>query len=186
MLYIAAALSFLIGSIPFAVILVRGSGIDVRKIGSGNPGFVNSVRAVGIRRALPVLVADIGKGWCAAYLALVLGGGWWVALLAVAGHCFSPWLHFKGGKGVATFIGVALFASPLVGAVSILAWLFVFGLFRIASLASFVCIICILTGIWWLMPTAVAAFAAAALLIILRHPKNISRLIRGTELGITF
>src|ERR1700722_14086562 len=125
MVIIATTLAFLIGSIPFAIIFTRYTGTDVRKIGSGNPGFMNAMRAIGIKRALPVLIGDIGKGWLGAYLALVLGGGWWADIFVVVGHCFSPWLKFRGGKGVATFIGVALAANPLLAILAIAAWILI-------------------------------------------------------------
>ncbi len=181
MIFIAATLSYLIGSIPFAVIFTHRHGIDVRKVGSGNPGFANSVRAVGIVKALPVLVADIGKGWVGAYFALALGGGWWAAIFAVVGHCFSPWLKFNGGKGVATFIGVALFAIPLITMSGMLIWLLTFLIFRITSLASLLSIAIILIGVWWFMPTLLLEFSVVLTIILFKHLKNIYRISRGFE-----
>jgi acyl phosphate:glycerol-3-phosphate acyltransferase len=186
MALLAAALSFMIGSIPFAVLVTRHVGVDVRTMGSGNPGFANSIRAIGIMRALPILVADIGKGWCGASLALALGGGWWAAVLVIIGHCFSPWLRFRGGKGVATLMGVAFAAHPYIAIIGILMWGFIFAVFRAASLASLLSVVTIAAGVWWLLPVALIEFTAAAALIFLKHRKNISRLWHGTELTFKF
>lgn len=186
MIFIAAITSFIIGSIPFAVIFTRLAGVDVRRVGSGNPGFSNAVRAVGVIKALPVLLTDIGKGWCGAYIALMLGGGWWAAILVVAGHCFSPWLGFKGGKGVATFIGIAWMASPIIAIISILVWFVVFVPFRIASLSSLSSILIILIGIWLSSPETLSMFVVAFAIIVIRFSKNITYLLKGIEPKLVF
>jgi acyl phosphate:glycerol-3-phosphate acyltransferase len=114
---------FAIGSIPFAVIAMAGSGIDIRKVGSGNPGF-NNVLRVSKGRAVIALIGDMGKGYFAVWLVLRIwpvanpwpsGVGWaWICgFAAVFGHCFSPLLRFNGGKGVATSGGVMLVLYPL-------------------------------------------------------------------------
>ncbi len=105
--------SFLVGSIPFAVVAMWGTGIDVRKAGSGNPGFNNVLRVGTKWRAVIALIGDVGKGTVA--LALLSQPAdrpavWWgLGLAAVLGHCFSPFLGFNGGKGVATTVGVLVF-----------------------------------------------------------------------------
>lgn len=102
---------FLLGSIPFAVLAMAGSGIDIRKVGSGNPGF-NNVLRVSKGRAAIALAGDLGKGIVALLLAHRAGDAIWQAwafgFAAILGHCYSPWLKFKGGKGVATSAGVML------------------------------------------------------------------------------
>lgn len=103
--------SFLMGSIPFAKVAMLGTGVDITKVGSRNPGF-NNVRRVGYPgRAVLTLVGDIAKGSVAL---LLFGRSWLFGLAAVAGHCWSPFLGFNGGKGVATTIGVLLILEPKI------------------------------------------------------------------------
>lgn len=113
---------FAIGSIPFAVISMAGSGIDIRKVGSGNPGF-NNVLRVSKGRAIIALIGDMGKGYLAVWLVLriwpvahpwpsAIGWAWLCGFAAVLGHCYSPLLGFNGGKGVATSGGVMLVLYP--------------------------------------------------------------------------
>lgn len=120
---------FVLGSIPFAVIAMAGSGIDIRKVGSGNPGF-NNVLRVSNGRAVIALIGDLGKGYLAVWLATrgwpegnpwpsVLGWAWICGFAAVLGHCFSPWLRFNGGKGIATSAGVMLVLYPMWAAVGL-------------------------------------------------------------------
>lgn len=118
------ALCFLLGAIPFAVLAMAGSGIDIRKVGSGNPGF-NNVLRVSKGRALVALVGDMGKGLLALWIVLrawplvlphsIDAGvalGWLFGFVAVLGHCYSPFLKFHGGKGIATSAGVMLMLYP--------------------------------------------------------------------------
>lgn len=115
-------LCFLAGSIPFAVLAMLGTGIDIRKVGSGNPGF-NNVLRVSKARAVLTLLGDVGKGYLAVRLALGPGEpvtmGWLYGLAAIVGHCYSPWLRFNGGKGVATSGGVMLVLYPQWAAVGL-------------------------------------------------------------------
>jgi len=104
-------LSFLIGSIPFAKVAMLGTGIDITKVGSKNPGFNNVLRVSSKWRAAIALVGDISKGFIALWL---LSGGWLVGIASVIGHCWSPFLKFNGGKGVATTVGVLLFLEPRI------------------------------------------------------------------------
>ncbi|MGH9470205.1 MAG: glycerol-3-phosphate acyltransferase [Terriglobia bacterium] len=123
---------FWLGAIPFAVLAMAGSGIDIRKVGSGNPGF-NNVLRVSKRRAIIALIGDMGKGVVA--LLLVHRGGdtvveaWAFGLAAILGHCYSPFLKFKGGKGVATSGGVMLVLYPIEAAISL-------GYFALARVAG--------------------------------------------------
>jgi acyl phosphate:glycerol-3-phosphate acyltransferase len=105
----------LLGSIPFAVLTMTGSGVDIRQVGSGNPGF-NNVLRVSKWRALLTLIGDMGKGflavWLAGHGASGVGLGWLFGFGAILGHCYSPFLKFNGGKGVATSAGVMLVLYP--------------------------------------------------------------------------
>ena len=113
---------FLLGSIPFAVLAMMGSGIDIRSVGSGNPGF-NNVLRVNKWRAVLTLIGDLGKGyfavWLASHGAHGVALGWLFGFGAILGHCFSPFLKFNGGKGIATSAGVMLQLYPLFAAVAL-------------------------------------------------------------------
>jgi glycerol-3-phosphate acyltransferase PlsY len=130
---------FALGSIPFAVIAMAGSGVDIRKVGSGNPGF-NNVLRVSKSRAVIALVGDMGKGYLAVWLTLkmwplaepwpnAVGWGWLCGFAAVLGHCYSPLLGFNGGKGIATSGGVMLVLYPLWAAIALVC----FALIRLAG-----------------------------------------------------
>ena len=114
-LYLNALGCFLAGSIPFAVVAMWGSGIDIRQVGSGNPGF-NNVLRVSKGRAVIALIGDMGKGFLTVWWLLHSGEpqdyGWRYGFATVLGHCYSPWLKFSGGKGVATSAGVMLVLFP--------------------------------------------------------------------------
>lgn len=181
----AAVAGYLIGSIPFGLILTRLAGLgDIRAIGSGNIGATNVLRTGSKRLALATLLLDGGKGAAAA---LIMGaGGTTAALLAgggaVVGHNFPVWLGFRGGKGVATTLGVALALSWPAGLAAAAVWAATAALFRYSSLAALVML--------GSLPLAMLAFAdapragAAALLGLLgiaRHHANIARLLRGAE-----
>ena len=118
-LLLKLAASFAIGSIPFAVLAMLGSGRDIRDIGSGNPGF-NNVLRFSKRRAVVALAGDLGKGWLPVFLFYDSGEfinfGWLYGLCAVFGHCYSPWLRFRGGKGIATSAGAMLGLYPAFAA----------------------------------------------------------------------
>ncbi len=114
-IYLNALGCFLAGSIPFAVVAMWGSGIDIRQVGSGNPGF-NNVLRVSKGRAVIALMGDMGKGFLPVWWLLQSGEpqhyGWLYGFAAVFGHCYSPWLKFSGGKGIATSAGVMLVLFP--------------------------------------------------------------------------
>jgi len=101
--------AFLIGSIPFAKIAMLGTGIDITKVGSRNPGFNNVLRVSSKWRAAIALIGDIAKGSLAVWM---LGTHWLIVIAPVVGHCWSPWLRFNGGKGVATTVGVMMYMQP--------------------------------------------------------------------------
>ena len=129
--------SFLIGSIPFSVIAMWRSGTDIRTIGSGNPGF-NNVLRFSKKRALISLVGDVGKGFVPVWLLYspdqFVNVGWLISLGTVFGHCYSPWLKFRGGKGIATSAGAMLAIYPAIAAGAIVFFVVVRVLGSVAKL----------------------------------------------------
>ncbi len=188
MLPIAAiVLGYLLGSVPFGLLLTRMAGLgDIRKIGSGNIGATNVLRTGNKGLALATLVLDGGKGALAVWLAELFSSDPIVAMLAGSsaflGHLFPVWLGFKGGKGVATFIGTLLALSFPAALAVIGTWLITVALFRMSSLGALIAaglapLFCyIVAGV----PLAVAAAAMAALIFV-RHWDNIRRISSGTE-----
>lgn len=184
---LAALLSYLLGAIPAAAWVARSRGIDIRKVGSGNSGATNVLRSLGKGPALAVAIFDIVKGVLAVFLARLVGlDDAWSALcgvLAVLGHNFSPFLGFRGGKGVATSFGVIAVVSPVVGAAAFVLAIFCMWLTRFVSAGS-------IMGAATAMVLAVVVGGPAwmqgvifflALLLIWQHRDNISRLTSGTE-----
>ncbi len=190
----AALAGYLLGSIPFGVLLTRAAGAgDVRKIGSGNIGATNVLRTGRKDLAFATLILDAGKGAAALLIARAVTGSDVVAAIAggaaFLGHLYPVWLGFKGGKGVATFFGLMLAAAWPLGLVAAAVWLLTAAVFRISSLSALVATV--LTPILALMPIATLGLPApdsvfllalfAMTLIWLRHFDNIIRLIRGKE-----
>ncbi|HYE51812.1 MAG TPA: glycerol-3-phosphate 1-O-acyltransferase PlsY [Azospirillaceae bacterium] len=185
---LAAALAggYLLGSVPFGLVLTRLAGYgDIRAIGSGNIGATNVLRTGNKPLALATLLLDSGKGAIATLLAAWLWGHE-AALLAAGGsmlgHAFPVWLGFKGGKGVATALGVLLAISWPVGLFACLAWLATALVTRISSLSALVAIGAAPVFAWWWAGPAVAALALfIAALVFIRHHANIGRLLKGEE-----
>lgn len=195
------AIAAMLGSIPFGLIVGRLlAGKDVRREGSGNIGATNVLRAVGIFGGVTTLVCDAGKGALAVVLARAASPqapaeGWWgglpdwAAVAAVAGHMFSPWLGFRGGKGVATGIGAALALSPAAGLIGLAVFGIVVMVGRFVSLASIAAsgAVAAIFGFGLLAPPpAPAAAIALGAAIIGRHHANIRRLLMGTEPRLRF
>jgi glycerol-3-phosphate acyltransferase PlsY len=194
---IAACLigGYLLGSIPFGVIATRIGGLgDIRKVGSGNIGATNVLRTGRKDLALITLIGDGGKGAAAALIARALfaSGGPDAAATAAAlaggaaflGHLFPLWLGFKGGKGLATFLGVLLAIAFPVGALACLTWLVTAAVFRISSLAALT--VAALSPLYVLAlhqhPIAKLYLAVAmTVLVFIRHAANIRRLLKGEE-----
>ncbi|MBN8552911.1 MAG: glycerol-3-phosphate 1-O-acyltransferase PlsY [Caulobacterales bacterium] len=182
------ALCYLLGSIPFGLIVTRlGGAGDVRSIGSGNIGATNVLRTGRKELALATLFLDAGKGAAAVLLARqIFDNEALTALAGVAaflGHLFPVWLGFKGGKGVATFYGVLLAAAWPVGLISAGIWILVFAVSRISSLSALVAAAMAVPAAWLMgqsMPVLLLVVSMAALIAI-RHHENIGRLIRGQE-----
>jgi glycerol-3-phosphate acyltransferase PlsY len=181
--------AYLLGSIPFAFLLVKAAGRgDVRRVGSGNVGATNALRAAGWKVAVPIALLDIGKGVAAVVLMRqVTANPAWVAaagLAAVVGHCFPVWLAFKGGKGVATAAGVFFSLAWQSMLVVAAVWIVMLVLFRFVSLASITAAAIFPVAFFWVAhPPVLVELCAVmvALVIIFRHRRNLARLARGEE-----
>jgi glycerol-3-phosphate acyltransferase PlsY len=179
---------YLLGSIPFAFIVTRAFGLgDIRQMGSGNVGATNVLRTGNRYAAALTLLGDVGKGIVAVLIARQFGNvpALIAALGAFTGHIFPVWLNFKGGKGVATFIGI-VFALAWPAALLVCAtWLVVAFLSRTSSLSALVAAALSPVYMWFLASPAYAAGAAIlAALIFVTHRDNIRRLLKGEEPGI--
>jgi glycerol-3-phosphate acyltransferase PlsY len=183
----AIVVGYLLGSIPFGVIVTRAAGVgDVRNIGSGNIGATNVLRTGRRDLALITLVADAGKAMLAVVILRAIYGedaGAVAGAAAFTGHLFPVWLGFKGGKGVATFFGVMLTINWEIGVIAAALWILTAAIFRISSLAALVAVA--LTPLSMLALGQPVSFLAAALfmgvLIYIRHDANIRRLLAGQE-----
>lgn len=186
LLLITAALSYLLGSIPFGIVITRALGLgDLRKIGSGNIGATNVLRTGNKPAALATLLLDAGKGGIAVLLARAFVGpdaAQVAALFSFLGHLFPVWLGFKGGKGVATFLGTLLALAWPVGLAACATWLVTALITRISSLSALVA--AALSPVWLAAlghgEMSVLAIALAALIFV-RHQPNIARIRAGTE-----
>lgn len=180
-------LAFLIGSIPTGLLIAKTKGIDLRRVGSGNIGATNVLRAVGKEAALVTLLGDIAKGVVPVAIGKFLGFGVFDAgilgISAILGHNFSLFLKFKGGKGVATSIGVLLAFSPYVALLTITFWLLTARWTRYSSLSALVAFGLLPLSIYMLDYSKGKMIIAVAIagLIFIRHTTNIKRLIQGTE-----
>lgn len=183
----AAAGGYLLGSIPFGLVLVRAAGLgDIRQVGSGNIGATNVLRTGRKDLALATLLLDAGKAGIAALIVKVLGWGDGAAALAgfsaFVGHCFPAWLGFKGGKGVATFFGTILALAFLPALIVCATWLGVAFATRYSSsgaLASAVVAPAAMAALG--EPAAALASLGMAAIMFYRHKENIRRLLAGTE-----
>jgi acyl phosphate:glycerol-3-phosphate acyltransferase len=186
-LAVTFALAYLAGSVPFGLVITRALGMgDIRGIGSGNIGATNVLRTGSKGAAAATLLLDALKGAVPVLVAGVLVGhpvpAAVAGLGAFLGHIFPVWLRFRGGKGVATFLGVMLALAPPIGLIACATWLAVAAVARLSSLAALVA--AALTPVWLLLlGPREAAWLGLALagLIFLRHRANIRRLASGTE-----
>jgi len=185
--------AYLIGSIPFAVVISKLFGLaDPRSYGSGNPGATNVLRSGNKAAALLTLIGDAAKGWFAVWLA----AGWvhepitlaCVTLAVFLGHLFPLFLGFKGGKGVATAFGVLLAIQPIMALLTAIAWIATVVIFRFSSLAAIVSavlapVIYVVAGqyIWQATLPMSLAISVMGALLLYRHRANITRLLQGTE-----
>jgi glycerol-3-phosphate acyltransferase PlsY len=179
-------LAYGLGSIPFGLVFTRLSGKgDIRQTGSGNIGATNVLRTGSKLLALATLLADAAKGFVAVAVAWRLAGdqgAMIAAVLSLLGHVFPVWLNFKGGKGVAVFIGAMLMLSPLTGLVFLAVWALVAVFTRRSSLAALVALACAPLVLFVLGEMlALQACVVMVLLCFWAHRENISRLLSGTE-----
>ena len=183
-------LAYLFGSIPFGYLIVRWQkGIDVRSTGSGGTGATNVMRNLGIIGFVATFLLDVGKGIVAVLLAsrLTAGDPRWIALASVAailGHCFPVWLKFRGGKGVATGVGVFIALAPVQVVLVLLIFAVVVAIWRYISLGSIIATAAFPLLVHFMkhppLPIVLGA-AGGALIVITMHHANIRRLLSGTE-----
>ncbi len=181
-----AAIGYLMGSVPYGMLIARVMGLgNLRNIGSGNIGATNVLRTGNKTAAALTVLFDAGKGAMAVLLARVLAGedaAQIAALTAFLGHCYPVWLNFRGGKGVATFLGLWLALDWQVGIACCLTWLVAAAVWRISSVGALVA--AALSTTWIMVLTDGSAFALGAILTLLvlwRHRANLARLKAGTE-----
>lgn len=204
--------AYLLGSIPFGLLVAMSQGVDIRKVGSGNIGATNVWRVMGKKWGLITFLADAAKGLFAVMAGMWIAGSWGVtiplawghtrvehltsdfagiaaALGCILGHNFPIWLKFRGGKGVATSLGVVIGMMPVASLIIFAIWGIVLRLTGYVSLASIVAAVSLpviavfMLFAGWLKGWGLFYFSlAAALLIVKRHTANIRRLVEGTEL----
>ena len=185
-LLIWAILGYLFGSIPFGILISRAMGLgNLRDIGSGNIGATNVLRTGSKPAAFATLILDGAKGAIAALIARTMAGedaAQAAGLMALIGHCYPVWLKFKGGKGVATFLGLLIALSFPVGAACCATWLVFAVLKRISSLAA---LAAAGTSTFWMTilgyPEGFVMGVLLTILVFWRHKENITRLRAGTE-----
>lgn len=180
-------LGYLTGSVPFAFLLARPAGVDLRVAGSGNVGAANVLRTAGARRAALVMILDVAKGVLAVAIAQFANAGSATiaatGAAAVLGHVYPVWLRFHGGKGVAVAVGVFAMLAPLATVIVIALFLLVVRVTRFISLGSVAATVALPPAAWLTgaPPIVVVTAMATASLIVFRHRGNISRLRAGTE-----
>ena len=181
-----ALAGYLLGSVPFGLVIARALGLgDLRTIGSGNIGATNVLRTGSKPAAAATLILDSGKGAAAVLVARALAGedaGQIAGLAAFLGHCFPVWLGFRGGKGVATFLGLLIALAWPVGLAACATWLVTAAVTRFSSLAALVA--AALSPLWATLlgrPDTAALLMALALVVLWRHRENVARLRAGTE-----
>lgn len=204
-------IAYLLGSIPFGLIVARSQGIDIRQHGSGNIGATNVWRVLGRKWGLLTFIADLGKGLIAVVIAKEIAIHWFIhvplphghesiehfpkdfagiaaALGCILGHSFPVWLKFKGGKGVATSLGVIFGMMPYAALIDFALWGIVFKLSGFVSLASIVAALALPVIVFGLMCAGVIEgwgyflfSVVAAFLVVWRHRENLKRLVAGTE-----
>ncbi len=200
-IFILLVLAYLLGSIPTSVwVGKKFYGIDVREYGSGNAGATNTFRVLGWKAGLPVFIFDMFKGFAAvtlvAFLDVPHASNTFISYqlafgaAAVLGHIFPVFAQFKGGKGVATLLGVVIALSPIPAIMAFIIFVIVLLLFKYVSLGSIIAGISYPLIIWFVFPSNPIVLKIAsvvmAISLILTHRKNIIRLINGTESKATF
>jgi len=187
--FVFLIIAYLLGSIPFGKIIASQYGINIQKKGSGNIGFANCLRILGWNPALLVLAGDILKGFIPLFIALVgilsLNQTLVIAIFTIIGHIFPIWLKFKGGKGIATGLGITLALNPLIALAGISVFLgvvFITKTFPISSIFSaWLLVLCT----YLLAGNLTLLYFSLALLATWTHRENIKRIIKGTEIKTT-
>jgi acyl phosphate:glycerol-3-phosphate acyltransferase len=187
------AIAYVLGSIPFGFLIVKARGSDIREAGSGNIGAANVARNAGTISGILTLVLDAAKGYCAVWIAIrwTHGDMRWVmaaALSAVIGHMYPVWLKFKGGKGVATGLGVFLPICATAVLAGVVLWLAVVAFWRYSSLGSIVAAVALPVFVHLLYaprhappPEVTVGTILISILVLVKHRSNVERLIAGTE-----
>ena len=179
-------IAYVIGTFPSAALVARANGIDIRSVGSGNPGASNVTRVLGWRKGVWVFVLDAAKGALAAGIGLAAGGrpaGYALGAAAVVGHVFPVWQRFRGGKGVATGGGIAAVMAPIAFGLLVLMWFAISQTTKKASVASIAVVALLPVGVaieqrrWW----EVLAIVGICVLVMARHLGNIRRLLARRE-----
>jgi glycerol-3-phosphate acyltransferase PlsY len=197
---IPAAIGYFLGSIPFGLLLTRMIGIDIRQVGSGNIGTTNVLRTGNKGLAAATLLLDAGKGAAAVLIGRHFGGELAAIMAGTAafiGHCFPVWLKFRGGKGVATILGVTLAAAPLAGVIALATWLGGALITRYSSVGGMLAALACPVAVWFVSGNTAWAthwgwavtgnlgwpslLALMAALLIFQHRENLARLRAGTE-----
>lgn len=185
-IFLIAITGYLIGSIPFGIIIAKIMGLgNLRNIGSGNIGATNVLRTGNKLAAILTLIFDLSKGAVVVILAHLLfddSAAQIAGLASFLGHCFPVWLGFKGGKGVATFIGITLALYWPAGILTCLTWILIAYISRISSLSALLSSISSIVWIWICgMPNATFIMIILTIFIWVRHKENIKRIIKNTE-----
>lgn len=182
---IALIFGYLLGSIPFGLLLTRAAGLgDVRAIGSGNIGATNVLRTGNKGLAAATLILDMLKGTAAVLIAACYSPqlGLWAGFGAFIGHLFPMWLGFKGGKGVATYLGVLIGLAWQGALVFAAVWLIMAVIFRYSSLAALTAAVLVPIALWFqATPEIALLFVGMSVIVFIKHRANISRLMAGTE-----
>ncbi|GLV12629.1 glycerol-3-phosphate acyltransferase 2 [Alicyclobacillus hesperidum] len=186
---LSVVIAYIIGSISTSTLVVRlVSGRDIREEGSGNAGATNTMRAIGTKWGVVVLLADALKGMIALWIALALTRGSVIAaavsaIAVVVGHNWPIFFGFRGGKGIATTIGVLLWLAPIPTVIAGVICLIAIALTRYVSLGSLILtvLVPIIVAVWFMHTAVLVASIVLALLSIYRHRSNIARLVRGQE-----
>ncbi|WP_143689175.1 glycerol-3-phosphate 1-O-acyltransferase PlsY [Wolbachia endosymbiont of Nilaparvata lugens] len=184
--YIILILSYILGSIPFSLIIAKINGINLREVGSGNIGATNVARTGNKRLAVLALFLDSLKGFVGVYTAQQFcdNNDFYIyvsAILAVLGHMSPIWLRFNGGKGVATTLGVLVALNISIALAFVFVWLIVFFIFRYSSLASLAATAIAVVISFFFKKELFLVLLTAAILIFLKHYKNIANLLQGRE-----
>lgn len=188
---LAIVAAYVIGSIDFAVIVARMHGVDIHEVGSGNPGASNVLRSLGRGPAAMVLIGDTLKGVVGAAMGMIASGtadplvqwAFLAGLAAVVGHCYPVFHRFKGGKGVATGLGVLFFTVPLVAVILVVGWLILVKLTKTASISSLITVFAAIPLVIWqgVAGMSLVWLLLTVVLIVWRHRGNIQRVFSGSE-----